>query len=761
MPRIFTVLTTMVVLGMSSAACTAEPAARGDGVHNTVVDREAAERWLQQSERLVKEHSPDGYDKVQWLLSVSYVRAALGDVEAVSSQAGSVFDDEGSRAEWRSGGDGAVRELLVSQEQQRLNGILLLSLLPARQREAVSYLQSVEETAGFPQPELWLRFGQYGGELPAGTTVDASSRQAAQLGGVLYELAQKDERAAKRRLAAMAADDRRAALGGSLLYRLMLDGNDARLFELLYLARKDLDAANLQQAVMLAVSLSHAADTAAGGEQRDSNANERLLHLMERLAELSPDIMAQTSRALAQTYLLNGEIQKARVLFEQQSKPDASWETVALGIGETAWLVDHYQQLQSPWRRTERLVQLALQVLPESRDEARHIVEYARTGLQDVPDHSRAAATGMLIRFFGRAGDPVLTRTYLEALGQLDASARSMEEAMRSLVLAYGLSGDEPGTRAALQALPDDDQRVQALIALAEQDNSAIADPLREAIELVARRNADPVHAQNEQAWADIAGAYLRAKDNAGAGRVVEAALDGGQGVIALERYVHAHLEQPPEADTGKQMWTLVQRLPGGPDGRVGYDRRARLESDIVTWLARYDRVEEAHAYLGKISHEQTQMMAMPTVAAAMVRHATRAPASLIDGKAMDAVATLIETSTRSDSRLNALMPILYHFAEKRERLPALILSLLPRRSERFCWSAAAVAGDVAADQAPTQRWLAQLNDPLCQAHALAGSAFAAIGIGMGTSEIVALVDPARVSERMAEAMMQRSARMR
>ena len=151
------------------------------------------------SDRLIKEHSPDGFDKVQWSLSVSYARAALGQVEAVSTQAGAVFNDKGTRAGWRSGGDGAVRELLVSHEQERLNAILLSSLLPARQREAISYLQKVEKAAGYTQPELWLRFGQYGGELTGQTPVEASARQAAELGGVLRALSENDERSAAKK----------------------------------------------------------------------------------------------------------------------------------------------------------------------------------------------------------------------------------------------------------------------------------------------------------------------------------------------------------------------------------------------------------------------------------------------------------------------------------------------------------------------------------------------------------------------------------
>ncbi|MEM7362689.1 MAG: hypothetical protein AAF525_01585 [Pseudomonadota bacterium] len=737
-------------------------------------DRQVAQTWLAQSEKIALEESPDGFANAQLNLSHAYGHAALGRSNAVRHSVESIFGDDRRRAGWRSGGDGAVRELLIVHEQLKLSDMLLLNLIPTHTGEAVRYIQWLEGYFESPFPELWLRVGELGGQVTKQQDVSGSARVAVDFGLVIHALNEGNPRVARRQYRTLTPDERREILNGSLLTKMMLSGDDEALFRLLYLTKDDLDAPMLQQAVMLSRSLSHEGRGAEGRSLYGTGtsavqADDRMQTLLERLGTLSPAIADQTSQMLAQAYLLNDDIEKARHLFNRQTKPGAAWETVALGIGDIPWLEKYYLSITNPWRRTERLTQLALRLLPESPEDSDRIIAHARSGLDQVPGHSQSAAIGIMLRYFGRSGNRPLAETFLTRLRSLNPDANTLMRAQQSVAMANAVAGDADGLRVALRALPDDWSRVRTLVAIAGADTS-ISEPLTDATAILLRRTtgADSVQKQHqrqqEQAWSDIVTAQLNESDDRGAVKTIGKALDRNEGVIALETYVKERTSGRPRGDDITTLWSLVQRLPGQFDGRVGYDRKARLESDLVKWLAQHDDVDMARRYLPKVSHDQVRMLAMPVVADAMVRSMVQSMArdgSAIKDDQLAAVQALIKSSSRSDSRVNAMMPILHRFAAVRQQIPASFLSLLPDRHQRFCWSAAAVVDMSAVEVKNIDTWHAQIEDPLCRAHAQAGSAFAASDPAMDPGEIVALVDPARTSERMAEAMVRQSSRMR
>jgi hypothetical protein len=700
---------------------------------DAAADLEHAQRWLLQSDAAAAAYRPSGvyqeYNRQRIDLAQARAYALLGDVENTRKR---LPQSSGDRPEWQSGGDGAVRSLLVSLDLREINLALLQTLATAgRQADALAYIAALNPEQG--QQGLYLALGTAlakAGASPAGKTSGLTDQAQADLraGFALGLVTMGKEGRARRELKDLDAQLRSDAIERLAATLIFVDDDLTDVTRLLQLAviSAPTSAAIARSAVAMAV--------------REGDLDDAVAVAAFVKEPVSRDAL---DAQLALGFAARGDTARAAEIFKANPKRTArTWEQVAMLTGQHEWLESYYQALADPWRRSERLYQFARRRLADGyREAGDKLIVIAGEAAEQIPgDSTRWLAFRQLAEYQAYAGAPQAAARWAQ---RIPASERERNSADIQVSIAWARTGAPDRAREVATSIADPILRVEALsaaaIALPDPRDAAVTALLDSALETL-RSIGDDQSRERDAAWGSLTTRLLAAGRNAEAERVAVLAPAGGPLVATSTTMVTHYLA----AGNTAAALTWARKLPSGSDTQVGYDRRDYALADVVDTLAAAGETRRAMTVLQEINHPAVREL-----------HTTPVVMALAAQGDLTRALTLVQGLKRGDARESALGLVLYALAQRRELPdPASIMSQVPkRRGSELCWATAAAFGGN--DAAAMDGWLQSLAEPACRAFAAAGAAYAAAlaPAHPNVDDLFAALDPTHAEERMARAM--------
>ena len=398
-------------------------------------DDEVARRWLDQSDDAAGLLEPSGvyasYSITRLRLAQARVYASLGDVENTRSRLPYGRDP---RPEWSSGGDGMVRELIVSVDLDDIHQRLLEKLATGgRIDEALQYVEDLNEAQQGSGIHLQLgrALAQAGISDQAISVLPAQQQANARAGFAWAMLEAGRLIEAKNNLMAIKPREQREQTVGLLVRTLMANNVlplASRTLELDILSA-GVNAALVQQVVSTAL--------------RTGDATE-VVSLVQRIEE--PGARDNLDAQLAYVLATAGDHAGATEVFDNAPRREAStWEQVAMLLENDAWLEERYLAIENPWRRTERLYQFALRKLAAGeRREAERLADLCLTTIDEIPSSStRWLALRLLAEYHARAANPAAAAARTAQI-PTDGREAKLErgQALAAVVEAWARAGD-------------------------------------------------------------------------------------------------------------------------------------------------------------------------------------------------------------------------------------------------------------------------------------------------------------------------------
>jgi hypothetical protein len=700
-------------------------------------EHQDARRWLTVSAADARAVEPGGvyeaYAAQRLALAQARAYALLGDVEHTIAH---LPDLEHTRPSWSSDGDGAVRMLLVSLDLREINGDLIRVLVSSgRDDEALAYAARSPQFGNDPYLQLGIALGrQRAKSLPDFKGLNPDQAADIRVGAAYGLLEHGDAAHAERILAAttnaQARNNAVEHLGGILI---ATEQDPAALRRLLKIAALSGDRSE--------AILRDAISTAVRADDMDA---------AERLAKEVTDPKGRdaASAQLALGYLARGANRQAAALFDAaRSRESSSWEHVAILLPRTDWLEARYAKIADPWRRTERLYQLAKQRLAagERAVADRLAATAAKSARLISGDSTRWLVLKMLAEYHALAGapDPAATFAALIPAGQ-----RERAEADLQVAVAWARVGDVSAATQLINDLSDPVIRASALAAAAGAahavDQVGYRTLVSAAVGACTAINAD----EQERCWSNVVKMQLGTVDIDGARNTAMRAPEGSARAAALETVFDYHLK----AHDLQRALDIARAIPGGMDPHLGTDRRANALALLVDTYAADGEIDTAAKLLAEIDQPVIRELHAAAVIAAMANA----------GRTQDALA-LVAGLRRRDAREQALALLFFKIAQRGDLPDAttLMSQVQSSRGGELCWVSAAAARNQ--DVATMDAWLQNLTDAACRAFAYAGAAYGAVAPAgdVSAESLFARVDPMRVEERMAKAMQIQAARMR
>ena len=689
-------------------------------VSSEATDGDSARDWLSEIQKLAINLPPGGvyasYQQYQLSLSQAMAYAALGDVEKVSSLLPAVAE----RAEWQSGGDGMVRQLLAGLEIEAIHKILIAALMQQqRVSEAAHYCQSIEQNEG-----LFYWLGRHLNNielLPARDRALLTPNQQAslQFGVISNLLLQKRIKQATLLYRNISKQNKDAVLD-RLIQNLMMDGQSEDLHALLALGAR-LGEPRTDSILYVVSTL-----------VREGKVDEA--RVVIELVEPAPELMLIQ---LALGYVAAERMREAGALFDTSHSIGREWESVAITLNRNDWLLAYYKTITDPWRRAERMFQSARRITRSGGTgaDAETFIQLAAAAAKNIPSPpTRSLAFQLLVEYYAETGDIGRAREAIESVTE----PMARQKALAQVPLALILDGKTESAINAALKVEDEMLRIDALLlaARAARDQSsayqAVLDAARKAVQSIRYGR------QQRDAWNKIVTTQIDLTDISGAEQTVRIASGVSHGTSAAMSLAKALAAE----GAYEQALRISEMIPSGMDPTIGNDPRQDTIKEIVVLMAASGDSRGAYQALDKIEHPNVRDMASPPVARALAA----------DGD-IKHLTDLVATIKRNDALGDIMSVILYELAKANQLPSPTLLDHIPdRMGGRLCWAAAAASRRPEAD---LTEWLTALKPGFCKAFAGAGAAFAlhAPTEWQNPSSAFGLVDPARVSERMTTAM--------
>ena len=684
--------------------------------------------WIQMSQKtsesLFSAAAPTNFQTIQLLLSQAMAYSAAGDTEKLKETLQRI---QAPGAKWLSGGDGMMRQVLVESEILDIHK-LTLSVLAKEKRfnDALTYCLGLAETPNAEEIFFFLgRQLKSDDNIPGKAGTPTPQLYTAMQIGVVSWLVDHSQQETAAALVKQIDRELQKQIINRMIQILLLDKSwDSFNNLFVFSANQEL----LEQNTLLF----------ALNQLTIAKKNAQIVPLLALLPHKDDSLQS----ALALSYITAKHLDLAEKVFNNAPKKNLrKWETVAVALKKDDWLLEYYQTLTNPWRKTERLYQLAKRMLEDGvRDKSLHIAEIAVESASHISsDQTRSTAHTLLARYFALLGDVNRTQQMTRLIAP--SKTRNLQKATAQLANAQMKNGNlKDATQTAL-SIENDDIRGDALVLVAEaadreEDYAHIVTIAEQNFAKISERRS------REKAWLKLAQMQLQQKDYSGVEKSIRLASLSDAGAAAAEALI-AHSIQEQSFD---KAFSVAQLIPDIFDPTRGYNRRQRSFQNIITAIAATREGRRAMEEMHRITEKSTWDMTTPAVARA-----------LADQGDFHAIATLLETIQRSDAR-GEVVSLLLLTQLKAGTLPEYDqLAKLPKRGMgRYCWAAAVFS------QTNTQTftsWLEDIPSESCRSFACAGKAFAITSPPefRNPDTLSRMFEPAQMKDQVMNTMLRQS----